>query len=125
MNYSKLTETSGAAEIEFQQDIIGVGDKYLAQINRLNFVGGIVKITRSEFFDHVVIAFALKGDMVDGAGRIAGHDLTRGTSTFTKSLPGKAGESTVDESLAQLNALLGETGGQVTSDGTVVNEPAA
>lgn len=55
----------------------------------------------------------------------AGHDLSRGTSKFTKSLPGKAGESTVDESLAQLNALLGETGGQVTSDGAVVQDPAA
>ena len=55
----------------------------------------------------------------------AGHDLTRGTSTFEKALPGKGSDGSVSAALAELNSMISETGGQVTSDGKVVEGTAA
>lgn len=55
----------------------------------------------------------------------AGHDLSRGTSEFSKALPGSGGEVSVDAALGELNAMLSETTGQMTSDGAVLDASAA
>ncbi len=55
----------------------------------------------------------------------AGHDLTKGTSRFEKMASGKATDGTVESALGELNSLMSETAGQVTSDGQPVDSPAA
>lgn len=55
-----------------------------------------------------------------------GHDLNRGTAAFLKAAPLRDREEGDDTELRRLNAELGTTGPQVTSDGTeVAREPAA
>jgi single-strand DNA-binding protein len=52
-----------------------------------------------------------------------GHDLSRGTTEFTKAVPGLGVD---DAALRELNAQLGVGGPQMTSDGQVLDEePAA
>lgn len=55
----------------------------------------------------------------------AGHDLSRGTTRFEKAQVIAGPDDTVSEALAELNSMLGEQGGQMTSDGAVVADPAA
>lgn len=56
----------------------------------------------------------------------AGHDLNRGTSVFTKAPPRQVATQGDDDDLRHFNALVAASAsGQMTSDGTVIDEPAA
>jgi single-strand DNA-binding protein len=55
-----------------------------------------------------------------------GHDLNRGTSVFLRTAPARDRDEGDDSELRRLNAELGTTGPQLSSDGpTMDKEPAA